>query len=78
MSGAVFIFKNRLQTTLKILCYDGLGFWLCTRRLSSGKFQWWPTSDVDIHPLTYKALYTLIWNGNPNKANFSEDWRKLP
>jgi len=78
MSGAVFIFKNRLQNTLRILCYDGQGFWLCTKRLSSGKFQWWPKSDTDLNPLTYQTLYTLLWNGNPSHANFAEDWRRLP
>lgn len=78
MSGAVFIFKNRLQTALRILCYDGQGFWLCTKRLSSGKFQWWPKSDADLSPLTYQTLYTLLWNGNPSHANFGPDWRRLP
>lgn len=77
LSGAVFIFKNRLQTTLKILCYDGQGYWLCTKRLSSGKFQWWPKNDTDLSPLTYQTLYTLLWNGNPSHANFGSDWRRL-
>jgi len=25
-----------------ILMYDGQGFWLCQKRLSTGCFQWWP------------------------------------
>ena len=78
MNGALFVFKNRLQNTLKILCYDGQGFWLCAKRLSSGKFQWWPKSNASIDPITYRALHTLIYNGNPNNANFREDWRSLP
>jgi transposase len=27
-SGAVFVFRNRAATTIKLLCYDGQGFWL--------------------------------------------------
>lgn len=79
MSGALFVFRNRLKTTLRVLCYDGQGFWLCTKRLSSGRFQWWPThADQVIHPLDHKALYTLIYNGNPSTAQFRSDWRPLP
>src|SRR5271169_3725106 len=40
--GWVFVFRNRPATALKILVYDGQGFWLCHKRLSSGKFRWWP------------------------------------
>jgi len=25
--------------------YDGQGFWLATKRLSKGRFRWWPTGD---------------------------------
>ena len=31
LSGAVFVFRNRRQTALKILVYDGQGFWLCQK-----------------------------------------------
>ncbi len=32
-SGAVFVFRNRRSTAIKVLCYDGQGFWLCQKRL---------------------------------------------
>jgi IS66 Orf2 like protein len=32
LSGALYVFRNRAGTTLKILCYDGQGFWLSTTR----------------------------------------------
>ena len=41
-SGTVFVFRNRRRTAIKALVYDGQGFWLCHKRLSSGKFRWWP------------------------------------
>ena len=28
-SGCVFVFRNRRATALKVLVYDGQGFWLC-------------------------------------------------
>ena len=41
-SGWVFVFRNRRAQAIKILVYDGQGFWLCQKRLSKGRFHWWP------------------------------------
>jgi transposase len=43
-AGAVFVFRNRKATALKVLMYDGQGFWLCHKRLSQGRFPWWPSA----------------------------------
>ena len=42
-TGVVFVFRNRNATALKVLIYDGQGFWLCHKRLSQGRFRWWPS-----------------------------------
>ena len=42
-AGSVFVFRNRRGTAIKVLVYDGQGFWLCHKRLSEGRFRWWPT-----------------------------------
>jgi hypothetical protein len=42
LSGAVFVFRNRRGTAVKLLLYDGQGFWLCQKRLSRGRFRSWP------------------------------------
>ena len=41
-AGCLFVFLNRSKTSIKILSYDGQGFWLCQKRLSKGRFNWWP------------------------------------
>src|SRR5262245_1925716 len=43
-AGAVFVFRNRRQTAVKVLLYDGQGFWLCHKRLSKGRFPWWASA----------------------------------
>ena len=43
-AGAVFVFRNRKATALKLLMYDGQGFWLCHKRLSQGRLPWWPSA----------------------------------
>jgi len=77
-SGHVFVFRNRLGTALKILMYDGQGFWLCQKRLSKGRLQWWPNSgDSGIDRLTVQELQILLWNGNPADVRMAEQWRPV-
>ncbi len=76
-SGALFVFRNKTKTTLKILAYDGQGFWLIMKRLSQGKLHWWPTGENNTHRMTHKELQILLWNGNPESVTLAEDWRKV-
>ena len=57
-SGWMFIFRTRSAQAIKILCYDGQGFWLAQRRLSKGRFRWWPAEDA-LSTLAPDALLTL-------------------
>lgn len=74
LQGALFLFRNRTKSAIKILVYDGQGFWLCIKRLSKGKFQWWPDGS---RPVDARQVQTLLWNGNPELAKFSSDWKKI-
>jgi transposase len=77
-SGHVFVFRNKSATSIKILVYDGQGFWLCQKRLSTGKFKWWPKADGDRKsPLAAHQLQMLIWNGDPNASKVAPMWRKI-
>jgi len=77
MSGTVFVFRNRRSHSIRILAYDGQGFWLCTKRLSQGKLTWWPRSKDGSVPLAARELQILLWSGNPEGAELAEDWRAV-
>jgi transposase len=41
-SGCVFVFRSRSGSAIRLLTYDGQGYWLLQKRLSKGRFRWWP------------------------------------
>lgn len=76
--GALFVFSSRRRKSLKVLVYDGQGFWLCQKRLSEGCFKWWPqqsgqaTEMLDAHQLQW-----LLWNGDPRASKTAPMWRRI-
>jgi transposase len=78
-SGTLYVFRNRRGTALKLLCYDGFGYYLITRRFSQGKLRWWPaTQDALLQPIQAQQLVVLLYNGLPDQAKFAHPWRKVP
>ena len=76
-SGALFVFGNRARTAIKILVYDGQGFWLCCKRLSSGKFPFWPQAEQPARVLQACELQLLLMGGDPMQAQAAPAWRAL-
>lgn len=78
LSGCVFVFRNRRGTSVKILVYDGQGFWLCQKRLSKGRFRWWPESAAEaLSKMEARELQLVLWNGDPSRAAMGPLWRGL-
>jgi transposase len=71
--GYLFVFRNKSGTSLKIISYDGQGYWICQKRLSKGRFRFWPEGGTTIH-LAADELTSLLWNKEPEKALL---WRPL-
>jgi len=76
-SGVLFVFRNRRGTALKILIYDGQGFWLCMKRFSKGKLNWWPERNDAICHLSVSKLHILLYNGNPESVVIPADFRPV-
>jgi transposase len=39
-TDALFVFINKRHTRVRLLCFDGTGSWLATKRLQRGTFSW--------------------------------------
>jgi transposase len=76
-SGTLFVFRNRRGTAIKILAYDGQGFLLTQKRLSQGRFRWWPTSAGAAAALEAHQLQRLIMAGNPAAPDAAPLWRQV-
>lgn len=77
-SGTVYVFRNRRATAIKILVYDGQGFWLCHKRLSQGRFRCWPQSPSRRGmPMDAPELQVLIFGGDPSATRTAPAWRSV-
>lgn len=65
--GSAYAFRNRRQTRVKLLVWDGTGVWLCQRRLHRGHFVW-PCADTPVKSLTAAQWQWLVTG---------VDWQRL-
>ncbi len=75
-SGCVFLFRNKSATTLTLLAYDGQGFWLARKRLSKGRFRWWPEGAQSAMVLQAYQAQILMAAGDPS-TKAAPVWRAI-
>jgi transposase len=79
-SGTAFVFRSRSGKSVRILNFDGQGFWLCTKRLSAGRFRYWPVAGSTQGASTRLGahqLQVLLWGGDPAAAQGAPEWRRV-
>ena len=79
-SGVLFLFRNRNRTAIKGIIYDGQGYWLVMKRLSQGRFSYWPTQEnvaAHVSEVLCREVSVLLWNGDPRKALMGSDFKKI-
>jgi len=77
MCGHYFIFRNKRNTDIKLLYYDSQGFCLFQKRLSAGRFTYWPSTQDELVSLTPTQLQVLISNGDPYATQSAHAWRSI-
>jgi len=76
-NAALHINPKMLSST----SYDGQGFWLATKRLSKGRFRWWPQvaeqgAKEPTRALRVHQAQVLFAAGNPD-VDAAPVWRKV-
>jgi len=75
-SGCLFVFRSRRATSIRILAYDGQGFWLAQKRLSKGRFVWWPNGAGPARAIEAYQAQLLLAAGNPD-TEAAPMWRRV-
>lgn len=55
-----YLFANRRSNRMKVLVHDGIGIWLCARRLHQGSFTWASTETGKTRSITAEQLRALV------------------
>jgi transposase len=55
-----YLFANRRANRLKVLVHDGIGIWLCARRLHQGGFKWVSPATSATMQITAEQLQALV------------------
>jgi transposase len=77
-SGCVFIFRSRRATSIRLLTYDGQGYWLAQKRLSQGRFRWWPeTEGAAARTLQAWQAQLLFAAGDMSRVQAAPVWRPV-
>ena len=77
-AGTVFVFRNRSGTAIRLLAHDGRGFWLCHKRLSAGRFRFWPAGDAAALTLEAHQVQLLLAGGDPAAGDTAlPAWRRI-
>jgi transposase len=76
-SGCVFVFRSRSRTAIRLLTYDGQGYWLAQKRLSKGRFLWWPEASEPAKSLEAYEAQLLMAAGDVSRARVAPMWRRV-
>jgi transposase len=75
-SGCVFVFRSRSGTAIR-LTYDGQGYWLAQKRLSKGRFNWWPEAVEPAKALEAYEAQLLMAAGDLSRLRAAPIWRRV-
>ena len=78
LSGAAFLFTNKSRRLIKILYFDGTGYWLVAKRLEKGTFSWPKDIEGDRRKLVLKpTALAMLTDGIDLRDGLQRPWYEL-
>ena len=74
LNGHLYLFCNKRRNRVKILCFDGSGLWICTKRLERGCYSW-PTIDATAARVSLQPEeVSMLLSGIELERTRSKNW----
>ena len=78
LGGAAFLFINKSRTLIKILYFDGTGYWVVAKRLERGTFSWPKDIDGNRHKLVLKpTALAMLTDGIDLRDGLQRPWYEI-
>ena len=77
MNGAYFLFRSKLGQQIRVLTYDGDGWWLATKKFSHGSVRYWPKTLEAMSQIEAREFLLLLLRGDLQGARLPELWKKI-
>jgi len=58
--GLLYAFINKSKSMIRLLHYDGTGYWIATKRLSKGRYHGWPNGSSALSSLEASQLRRIL------------------
>jgi transposase len=77
MTGCVSVFRSRRGTSIRLLSYDGQGYWLAQKRLPRGRFTWRSEANSLAKALEAYEAQSLMVAGNVSQVRAAPMRRRV-
>lgn len=74
--SGLFIYRNRRSTDIKLIFYNGTGYFMGHQKLSKGRLKWWPRTEAEALNVSAEAVSRLLLGVDP-RGTWHPDWRPI-
>lgn len=77
-SGHVFLFANARRNRLKLVFFDGIGLWVCARRMEGGRLRWPDANTTATKVQLSREELALLLGGIDLEQTRRRKWYRKP